>query len=245
MNIDQPQDLITSKQCSDREQTTMMMDVQGGDEPGLGGLSLQDQLLMREFSHQGYASQIAAESLNRLMEELDVNSGFDRVELIRSGLGHSHFITDAAEGPGVSKGGSSLQLSQFTELFYEDPDCKKKGEDLPYCETVTEVDGVCPRAEAESREEEFSCRGRLLRERRFLLLVVFGGIGVGAFVASESGGGGGGGGDPGAELEKIPFSPQDAYSGSAFHAVFEHGPAIELDSYVVHHAHFEHGRLLA
>ncbi|KAG2113966.1 hypothetical protein DEU56DRAFT_842127, partial [Suillus clintonianus] len=53
--------------------------------------------------------------------------------------------------------------------------------------------------------------------------------------------------DQGAELEKISFSPQDAraYSGSAFHAVFEYGPAIELDSYVVHHAHFEHGRLLA
>ncbi|KAG2137023.1 hypothetical protein DEU56DRAFT_736904 [Suillus clintonianus] len=56
--------------------------------------------------------------------------------------------------------------------------------------------------------------------------------------------------DPDAELEpdeKIPFSPEDAraYSEGAFRAVFEHGPNIELDHYIVYFAHFEYGRLLA
>lgn len=56
--------------------------------------------------------------------------------------------------------------------------------------------------------------------------------------------------DPDAELEpdeKIPFSPEDArtYSERAFRAVFEHGPNIELDHYIVYYAHFEYGRLLA
>ncbi|KAG2356007.1 hypothetical protein BDR07DRAFT_1492428 [Suillus spraguei] len=56
--------------------------------------------------------------------------------------------------------------------------------------------------------------------------------------------------DPDAELEpdeKIPFSPEDArtYSERAFRAVFEHGPDIELDHYVVYYAHFEYGRLRA
>ncbi|KAG1754133.1 hypothetical protein EDD22DRAFT_1001005 [Suillus occidentalis] len=57
-------------------------------------------------------------------------------------------------------------------------------------------------------------------------------------------------GDPDAELEpeeKIPCSPENArtYWERAFHAVFEHGPNIELDHYVVYYAHFEYGRLLA
>ncbi|KAG2110020.1 hypothetical protein BD769DRAFT_1365263 [Suillus cothurnatus] len=56
--------------------------------------------------------------------------------------------------------------------------------------------------------------------------------------------------DPDAELEpdeKIPFSPEDArtYSERAFRAVFEYGPNIELDHYIVYYAHFEYGRLLA
>ncbi|KAG2113971.1 hypothetical protein DEU56DRAFT_749051, partial [Suillus clintonianus] len=56
--------------------------------------------------------------------------------------------------------------------------------------------------------------------------------------------------DPDAELEpdeKIPFSPEDAraYSEGAFLAVFEHGPDVELDHYIVYFAHFEYGRLLA
>ncbi|KAG1827902.1 hypothetical protein EV424DRAFT_1318995 [Suillus variegatus] len=56
--------------------------------------------------------------------------------------------------------------------------------------------------------------------------------------------------DPDAELEpdeKIPVSPEDArtYSERAFRAVFEHGPDIELDHYIVYYAHFEYGRLLA
>lgn len=56
--------------------------------------------------------------------------------------------------------------------------------------------------------------------------------------------------DPDAELEpdeKVPFSPEDArtYSERAFRAVFEHGPNIELDHYIVYFAHFEYGRLLA
>ncbi|KAG1873955.1 hypothetical protein F4604DRAFT_1582539 [Suillus subluteus] len=56
--------------------------------------------------------------------------------------------------------------------------------------------------------------------------------------------------DPDAELEpdeKIPFSSEDArtYSERAFRAVFEHGPSIELDHYIVYYAHFEYGRLLA
>ncbi|KAG1773235.1 hypothetical protein EV702DRAFT_976206 [Suillus placidus] len=56
--------------------------------------------------------------------------------------------------------------------------------------------------------------------------------------------------DPDAELEpdeKIPFSTEDArtYSERAFRAVFEHGPNIELDHYIVYFAHFEYGRLLA
>ncbi|KAG2125157.1 hypothetical protein DEU56DRAFT_759399 [Suillus clintonianus] len=36
-----------------------------------------------------------------------------------------------------------------------------------------------------------------------------------------------------------------ACTQGAFHAVFGHGPAIELDSYVMYHAQFEYGRLLA
>ncbi|KAG1736065.1 hypothetical protein EDD22DRAFT_1010255, partial [Suillus occidentalis] len=56
--------------------------------------------------------------------------------------------------------------------------------------------------------------------------------------------------DPDAELEpeeKIPCSPENArtYSERAFRAVFEHGPNIELDHYVVYYAYFEYGRLLA
>lgn len=56
--------------------------------------------------------------------------------------------------------------------------------------------------------------------------------------------------DPDAELEadeKIPYSPENArtYSERAFRAVFEHGPYIELDHYIVYYAHFEYGRLLA
>lgn len=56
--------------------------------------------------------------------------------------------------------------------------------------------------------------------------------------------------DPDAELEpdeKIPFSPEDArtYSERAFRTVFEYGPNIELDHYIVYYAHFEYGRLLA
>ncbi|KAG5719573.1 hypothetical protein E4T56_gene4275, partial [Termitomyces sp. T112] len=31
----------------------------------------------------------------------------------------------------------------------------------------------------------------------------------------------------------------------AFKAVFEYGPKIELDHYIVYHAHYEYGRLLA
>lgn len=74
--------------------------------------------------------------------------------------------------------------------------------------------------------------------------------------------------DPDAELEpdeKIPYSPENArtYSERAFRAVFEHGPNIELDHYIVYYAResvlfcrslrisdcflvdFEYGRLLA
>lgn len=56
--------------------------------------------------------------------------------------------------------------------------------------------------------------------------------------------------DPDAELEpdeKIPFTPEDArtYSERAFRTVFEHGPDIELDHYIVYYAHFEYGRLRA
>ncbi|KAG1719491.1 hypothetical protein EDB19DRAFT_1784292 [Suillus lakei] len=56
--------------------------------------------------------------------------------------------------------------------------------------------------------------------------------------------------DPDDELEpdeKIPFSPEyaRACSGRVFRAVFEHGPNIELNHYIVYDAHFEYGRLLA
>lgn len=56
--------------------------------------------------------------------------------------------------------------------------------------------------------------------------------------------------DPDAKLEpdeKVPFSPEDAraYSERAFRTVFEYGPNIELDHYIVYYAHFEYGRLLA
>ncbi|KAG2128052.1 uncharacterized protein EDB93DRAFT_1243607 [Suillus bovinus] len=56
--------------------------------------------------------------------------------------------------------------------------------------------------------------------------------------------------DPDADLEpdeNIPFSPENARTCSerAFRAVFEHGPDIELDHYIVYYAHFEYGRLLA
>ncbi|KAI6143386.1 hypothetical protein BKA82DRAFT_4185656 [Pisolithus tinctorius] len=56
--------------------------------------------------------------------------------------------------------------------------------------------------------------------------------------------------DPDADLDEngsLPVTIDDAgrRAERAFKAVFEHGPKIELDHYLVYYAHFEYGRLLA
>ncbi|KAH0834300.1 hypothetical protein J3R83DRAFT_11675 [Lanmaoa asiatica] len=56
--------------------------------------------------------------------------------------------------------------------------------------------------------------------------------------------------DPDAELDadqKVSISVEEAQhrAESAFEEVFENGPRIELDHYIVYYAHFEYGRLLA
>jgi len=56
--------------------------------------------------------------------------------------------------------------------------------------------------------------------------------------------------DPDAQLEagdKMPISTEEAEhrAVSAFQEVFDNGPKIELDHYIVYYAHFEYGRLLA
>ncbi|KNZ80288.1 Tetratricopeptide repeat protein 39B [Termitomyces sp. J132] len=51
--------------------------------------------------------------------------------------------------------------------------------------------------------------------------------------------------DPSSETDIIPSTEAAQGAVEAFKAVFEYGPKIELDHYIVYHAHYEYGRLLA